>query len=139
LPLLPLPLPVAPPLFPEFPLPEFPLPEFPLLEFPLLEFPLLELSLDEPAAVAAVVVVVLDELVLLLVVLLLVATAVWVAVLDAVVVALPSLQTVSVLELDTLLAAPGATDPCASPCVTLWKFSFTSPSELEMRATPALG
>ena len=132
LPLLPLPLPVAPLLFP------LPLPEFPLPEFPLLEFPLLELSLDEPAAVAAVVVV-LDELVLLLVVLLLVATAVWVAVLDAVVVALPSLQTVSVLELDTLLAAPGATDPCASPCVTLWKFSFTSPSELEMRATPALG
>ena len=48
-----------------------------------------------------------------------------------------SLQIVSVLEVDALLT-PDAAGPWASPCVTLWKFSFTSPSEPEMWTTPGL-
>ena len=124
--MLPLPLPVAPLLFP-----------LPLPEFPLLEFPPPELSLDEPAVVTAVAVVVLDDVLLLLVVLLLVVTAVCVAVLEAVVVLiLLSFQTVSVPEFDAFLIAAGVAGPRASPFVTLWKFSFTSPSELDMRTTP---
>ena len=50
---------------------------------------------------------------------------------------LPSLHTVSVLAF-ALRTCPGATALWASPCVTLWKFSLTSPSEFEMRTTPAL-
>jgi hypothetical protein len=55
-----------------------------------------------------------------------------------VVLAFVSLQTVSV-PVFALRTRPGAIASWASPCVTLWTFSLTSPSELEMRTTPALG
>src|SRR3954470_14446902 len=136
LPLLPLPFPVAP-LLP-LPLPELPLPELPLSglvlpsEFPL---PPPEPSLDAPAVVAAIVVLAADELVLPAVTPLLVVTAVWTVLLDAFVPDFESLQTVSVLAC-ALRTCPGAPPPWASPCVTLWTFSLTSPSEFEMRTTP---
>src|SRR3954466_10646495 len=141
LPLLPLPLPVAPLLplpLPEFPLPELPLPLLPLPELVLPpEFPLPppEPSLDAPAVVAAIVVLVADELVLPAVTPLLVVTAVWTGLLDAVVFAFESLQTVSVLA-RALPPCRGGPPPRGSPCVALWTFSLTSPSGLEIRTTP---
>jgi hypothetical protein len=71
--------------------------------------------------------------------LLLTETAVTVELLAVVVVVLDllSLHTVSVLAF-ALRTRPGATAPWARPFVTLWKFSLTSPSELEMRTTPDL-
>ena len=106
---------------PEFPLPELPLPESPLpgLDLPL-AFPLPppEPSLDAPAVVAAIVMLAAEELVLPAVTPLLVVTAVWTVLLDAVVLAFESLQTVSVLAC-ALRTCPGAPPPWASPCVTL--------------------
>lgn len=132
MPLLPLPLLLLPLLpFPVAPVPLFPLPELPLSAL-----------LVDPA-VFATVVVTLDEVDVALEAdaLLLTVAAVTVELLAAVVVVLDllSLQTVSVLVFAALRTRPGATAPWARPFVTLWKFSLTSPSELEMRTTPDLG
>jgi hypothetical protein len=46
---------------------------------------------------------------------------------------------VAVAVFAALRTRPGAAAPWARPFVALWTFSFTSPSELEMRTIPALG
>jgi hypothetical protein len=139
LPLLPFPLlPLSP-----LPLPLLPLPVAPLSLLPLPELPLDVLTVG--AVVVATVVVALDDVDVALDVdaLLLTTTAVTAELLEAVVVVLVelSLHTVAVpvLGFAALRTRPGATAPWARPFVTLWKFSFTSPSELEMRTTPPLG
>lgn len=100
-----------------------------------------ELSLVDPAVVATVVDA-LDDVDKALAAdpLLLTVTAVTVELLAAVVVALAllSLHTVSVLGF-AFRTRPGTTASWASPWVTLWKFSLTSPSELETRTAPAFG
>ena len=131
------------PLFP-FPLPLFPLPLFPLpvAAFPLVPLPELpSVALFELAAAATDVGTLKDvDVALEAGALLLTATAVAVELLAAVVVVLDllSLHTVSLLAF-ALRTRPGATVSWASPCVTLRKFSLTSPSELEMRTTPVVG
>jgi hypothetical protein len=100
-------------------------------------------SLVEPEVVATVVVVLDDvDVALAAGALLLTVTAVTLELLAAVVVVLAfvSLHTVSVPVLAfALRTCPVVTAPWASPFVTLWTFSLTSPSELEMRTTPPLG
>jgi hypothetical protein len=107
--------------------------------------PLAELPLDAALVAVGVVtagVVGLDaaEVEVAAATLLLTETAVTVVLLAAAVVVfdLLSLHTVSVLAF-ALRTCPGATALWARPWVTLWKFSLTSPSELEMCTTPALG
>ncbi len=130
-----LPLPVTP--IPLLPLPVAPIPLLPVPELPP------DTSLVEPDVVATVVVV-LDDVVAALVAgaLLLAVAAVTMELLAVVVIVLAfaSLHTVSVAaRAFVLLTRSGATAPWARPFVTFWKFSLTSPSELEMRTTPALG
>ena len=138
------------PLLPLFPFPPLPLLPVPLLPLPVAPVPLLplpELPLDtllvEPAVVATVVVTLEDaDVALAGEAPLLRATAVTLELLEAVVVVLIalSLHTVAVAALAFVLRTrPDATAPWASPFVTLWTFSLTSPSELEMRTTPPLG
>src|SRR5262249_32592520 len=95
-------------------------------------------SLDAPAATAAALVTPAELPALVAATLLFVMTAVWLAVFEAAVIALDfaSLQIVPVFELDALRTAPGPADPRASPSVTVWTLSLTSPSEPEIRTTP---
>lgn len=130
-----------------FPLPLFPFPLFPLSPVPPLPLP--ELPLDvlpvEPAVVATVVVAIGDtDAALAADALLLTAAAVMLELFEAVVAVFVelSLHTVAVPVLVLAFALRTRLDamaPWARPFVTLWKFSLTSPSELEMRTTPAFG
>src|SRR5439155_10225884 len=122
---LPLPLPL-----PLLPLPLLPLPfAFPLLSFPFpfpLPLPLL------PPPVAATTVDALEPATMEPALL-----PLWPELPVACDPESPELQTVALL-LAFLVRPAVDVEPRARPCVTLWKFSFISPSEDEIRVTPCL-
>lgn len=132
------------------PLPPFPFPLLSLVPVPPLPLPVAPLPLPElppdtwlvdPDAVATDVV--FEDVVAVLAggapPLSMAAVTVELLAVAVVALAFVSLQTVWVPILAVLRTRPDATAPWAIPCVTLWTFSLTSPSELEMRKTPALG